>query len=111
MVRYLLRLLAGAGAVVSLADCYNAEDSWQVCCHMRIVGDDDASLPARRTFMAWQHSTSYNDDSSAVEQVDPELRYSSVADPHATVKQRRIEAAIAEFLADNPGATASDYLK
>src|SRR5947209_20410838 len=109
MVRYLLRLLAGAGAVVSLADCYNAEDSWQVCCHMRIVGDDDASLPARRTFMAWQHSTSYNDDGSAVAQVDPKLRYSSLADPHATVKQRWIETPIAELLTDNPGATAHQH--
>lgn len=100
-IRCLVWLSVWAGGVLSVAGCYNAEDSWKICCGLVIVEDETSSPTARNTIIDWQQFTSFGANGSALDSNNTNLP--------GSWKKRRIEAAIAEFLADNPGARASDY--
>jgi hypothetical protein len=102
-IRGLLWLCVWPGAVLSVAGCYNAEDSWKICCGLVLVEDETSSPAARNTIIDWQKFTSFGADGSAVDSNNTNLP--------GSWKKRRLEAATAEFLADNPGARASDYFR
>ena len=103
VIRCLAWLCVWAGAVLSVAACYNAEDSWKVCCSLVIIGDETSSPQARRTMMGWQWFTSFGADGSSVDSNNTNLP--------GTWKKRQIESDIAGFLAGNGNASASDYFR
>lgn len=103
MIGYFAGLCLWAGTALLLGGCYNAEDSWKICCRLHIVGDETSSPLARRTIIDWQRQTQFDGTGGSYELVD------SPRSPHHSWKKQQIEVGISDFLAGNPRAPASDY--
>lgn len=104
-VRCLVWVGLSAGIPLSLGGCHYTEaQKWDVCCVLYIAKDDKAQdSPERRTILSWQVTTSFNGHGKANEGTIGGVPFGN--------KKGRIEAEIANFLADSPGGRASDYFR
>jgi hypothetical protein len=103
VIRYIVRLCVWAGTVISFGGCYNAEDSWKICCSLHIVGDETSSPAARKTIIDWERRTTFGGDGVADRSINWSLP------PYYSWTKNQIASAVTDFLAANPGARASDY--
>jgi hypothetical protein len=86
-------------AALLVASCsYSEDDSWQVCCLMRIVGDESSSSPSRQMLVESEQRTLFNADGVAFDST------------YYSGKRKRIASAIDDFLKAHPEARASAYL-
>lgn len=101
---FFLGICIWAGAVLSLAGChYSEEERWSVCCVTHILPEATASSAARTTIISWQRLTLFDGDGRAGDGGYGSRSFDSY-------KNHRIKSEIANFLADNPTARATDYL-
>jgi hypothetical protein len=103
VIQYLVWLCLGTSAVFSLAGCYNAEDSWKICCRMLITGDETTSSAGRKAIIAWERGTGFSGDGKESVWIDWSRP------PYYTWKKNKIASDLTDFLVSNPGAKAGDY--
>lgn len=96
--RYLVGICTWLGAVLLLGGChYDEAQSWRECCRVRIIGDETSSPEGRKTIIKWASVMYFEADGALVKFVGKSWT------------ELQIESALANFLADNPGTSSSDY--
>ena len=91
--------MASAFLTAACALFYNDEDSWKVCCHLQVIGDETASPMACRTILEWVGNEWFDGRGKADDWVGWD-RWS----------RQQIALGFEHFSAVDPEAQARDYL-